>query len=144
MPNEWVSGYGLSYNKIWLRTQIMKIRLSIILIAAILGSSLISVAEDSPITSSQTSADNSPAAVATARKRGEETAAKDIKNGTLRLLYFGKPRSVDKALVDDSTGYRVMIVGGCVVSSAFVAEVEGYNAAMRQWHAKEKPKATPK
>jgi hypothetical protein len=122
----------------------MKTRVSMIVIAATLGSSLISVAEDSPITSNQISADNSPTAVAAAKKRGKEAADKDIKKATFRILYFGAPWSAGKALVDDTTGYRVMIVGGCVATSAFVTEVEGYNSAMRQWHAKEKPKATPK
>ena len=120
------------------------IRLSIITIATILGSCLIAVAEDSPITSSQVSSDSSPAAVATAKKQGAETAAKDIKNGTFRILYFGKPMSADKQLVDETTGYRIQIVGGCVVTAPFVAEVQAYNAAMQQWHAKQKAKATSK
>jgi len=123
---------------------IMQSRLSIIVIAATIVSTMIAVAEDSPITSSQISGDISPTAIATAKKQGAETAAKDIKNGTLRILYFGKPWSVGKPLVDEVTGYRVLIVGGCDVSSPFVAEVEAYNSTMRQWHAKEKPKATLK
>ncbi len=123
---------------------IMQTRLSIIVIAATLVSTMIAVAEDSPITSNETSSDNSPSTIATSKKQGAETAAKDIKNGTLRILYFGKPWSVGKPLVDEVTGYRVLIVGGCDVSSHFVAEVEGYNSTMRQWHAKEKPKTTPK
>ena len=123
---------------------IMQNRLSIIVIAATIVSTMIAVAEDSPITSSQISGDISPTAIATAKKQGAETAAKDIKNGTLRILYFGKPWSVGKPLVDEVTGYRVLIVGGCDVSSPFVAEVEAYNSTMRQWHAKETPKATPK
>ncbi len=123
---------------------IIQTRLSIIVIAATIGSSVIGLAEDTPITSSQISGDNSPTAVATAQRRGTETATKDIKNGTLRILYFGEPWSVGKPLVDDATGYRVQIVGGCDVTAPFVAEVEAYNATMRQWHAKEKSKATPK
>jgi len=119
-------------------------RIPIIVIAAILGSSLISGSEDSPIASSQISGDSSPTAVATAKKQGSETARKDIKNGTLRILCFGKPWSVGKPLVDVVTGYRVLIVGGCDVSAPFVAEVEAYNSTMRQWHAKENPKAIPK
>ncbi|MFA5190772.1 MAG: hypothetical protein WC740_08600 [Verrucomicrobiia bacterium] len=99
-------------------------------------------AEKSPITSSEMSTNNSPEAIAAAKNRGQETATKDIKAGELRILYFGKPWSASKPLVDETTGYRVQIVGGCCVSEAFVAEVAAYNATMRDRHAKTK-KATP-
>lgn len=92
--------------------------------------------EESPISSAAISTDNSPAAVAAAKDRGAATAAKDIKAGILRVLYFGEPWSLNKPLVDDATGYRIQIVEGCVVTEPFVAEVEAYNSAMRAFHAK--------
>ncbi len=98
-------------------------------------------AEESPITSS---ADNSPAAAVAAKERGAATAAKDIKAGTFRILYFGKPWSVGKPLVDDRTGYRVQILGGCDVTAPFISEVDAYNSAMREFHAKKASASTPK
>ena len=97
---------------------------------------------DSPI--AETPMDDILKAVKAAKDRGAETAAGDIKGGKLRILYFGKPWSGGKPLVDESTGYRVQIVGGCVVSDSFVAEVDAYNRAMRDWHAKYKTQVAPK
>ena len=94
--------------------------------------------EDSPITSAPISADNSPAIVAAARERGAASAASDIRSGNFRILYFGLPWSSGKRLVDEATGYRVQVVEGCVVGEPFAAEVESYNRAMREWHAKHK------
>jgi hypothetical protein len=74
--------------------------------------------------------------------QGAAHARKDIQAGELRILYCGKPWSVDKPLVDEATGYRVQIVGDCSVTEVFAAEVEAYNQAMRDWHAKTK-KAEP-
>ena len=101
-------------------------------------------ADESPISSTAISTDNSPAAVATAKERGAATATKDIKAGTYRILYFGKPWSVGKPFVDDATGYRVQILAGCVVTTPFSAEVEAYNSAMRDFHAKKASTSTPK
>lgn len=95
-------------------------------------------AEQSPITSSAMSTNNSPEAVVAAKTRGQKTATKDIKAGELRILHFGQPWSNGKPLVDETTGYRVQIVGGCLVGEPFVAEVEAYNKTMRDWHAKTK------
>jgi hypothetical protein len=117
---------------------------SILTLAVALGCLSVFAADESPISSSAISTDNSPAAVAAAKERGAAIAAKDIKAGTLRILHFGKPWSVGKALVDDATGYRVQILGGCVVTSPFVAEVEAYNSAVRAFHAKNSSTATPK
>jgi hypothetical protein len=118
------------------------------LLLSIIGAGLIShftyAADESPISSKGISTDNSPAAVAAAKERGAATATKDIKAGTLRILYFGKPWSVGKPLVDDATGYRVQILDGCVVTSPFVAEVEAYNSAVRAFHAKNPTTAKPK
>ena len=101
-------------------------------------------ADESPITSSAISADNSPAAVTAAKQSGAATAAKDIKAGTFRILYFGKPWSVGKPLVDDATGYRVQILGGCDVTAPFTSEVEAYNNAMRAFHTEKASPSTPK
>lgn len=92
---------------------------------------------ESPIASPAISNDRIEEAIEAAEKRGSESAARDIKAGTLRILYFGEPWSPKKPLVDDETGYRVQIVAGCVVSEAFVAEVEAFNHAMRDWHARD-------
>jgi hypothetical protein len=100
--------------------------------------------EDSPILSTAISADDSPAAVAAARDRGAASAGEDIKRGTLRILYFGLPWSSGKRLIDESTGYRVQVVEGCVVTGQFAAEVEAYNHTMREWHAKKASTATHK
>jgi hypothetical protein len=94
-------------------------------------------ADDSPISSPTIATDTSPAAIAAAETRGAATAAQDIKAGNFRILYFGLPWSSGKRLVDEKTGYRVQVVGGCVVTEPFVAEVQAYNEAMRKWHARE-------
>jgi len=93
-------------------------------------------ADKSPIRSPIISTNNSPEAVAAAKKQGEKTAAKDIKAGVFRILYFGGPWSQGKPLVDEQTGYRVQIGAGCIVSKPFVAEVEAYNRTIRDWHTK--------
>lgn len=100
-------------------------------------------ADESPIVSKEISTDNSPAAVAAAKERGAATAAKDIKAGTLRILYYGKPWG-GKTLIDEATGYRVQIVAGCDVSEVFVAEVEAYNSAVCAFHAKKPTNAKPR
>ncbi len=91
--------------------------------------------DTSPIKSSVVSSDTSPQAIAIAKKQGATTAARDIKAGRLRILYFGKPWPPNKPRVDDTTEYPIMIVGGCIVGQPFVAEVAAYNRAMRGWHA---------
>ncbi len=96
--------------------------------------------EASPLKSLQLPADDSPQAIAAASKMGAETADADIKAGVFRILYYGKPYSADKPLVDDVTGYRVQIVAGCDVSSQSAAEADAYNQAMRDWYARSKKK----
>jgi hypothetical protein len=114
----------------------MKTFLSIL---AVVATTSCLAAEQSPIASAEVSTNNSPKAIAAAKERGATSAAKDIKAGKFRILYFGKPWSAGKPLMDDATGYRVEIVAGCVVGEEFVAEVEAYNGAMRTWHSKHKP-----
>jgi hypothetical protein len=119
-----------------------------VILAVLLVGSLVAgftfAAEESPIVSTAISTDNSPAAVAAAKERGAATAAKDIKAGRLRILYFGKPWSVGKPLVDDVTGYRVQILADCLVTAPFVEEVKTYNETMRQWHLKNATSTGPK
>lgn len=92
--------------------------------------------EPSPIKSSPLPGGNKPLTVEEAAQTGAETAAKDIQAGVFRILYYGKPYSADKPLVDDATRFRVQVIGGCEVTPPFVAEVKAYNDAMRQWQAK--------
>jgi hypothetical protein len=94
------------------------------------------VNEKSPIHSPEMGPNATPEKVEAAKLQGAETATQDIKDGVFRILYHGEPYSTGKPLVDEATGYRVQIVGGCVVSSQFVAEADAYNQAMRDWHAK--------
>jgi hypothetical protein len=75
--------------------------------------------------------------LAEARQKGEARAKADMAKGTMQILYYGKPWSVGKPLVDDQSGLPVIIVEGCCVMPDFVAEAQAYNAAMRQ-RAKEK------
>ena|ERR1700712_3850047 len=89
------------------------------------------------------SADNSIAAVESARRRGAEKAAADINAGRAVILYYGEPWSGGKPLFDDATGLPVQIVGGCDVSEVFVSEVEAYNNAVRAWHTHKNPPPTP-
>jgi hypothetical protein len=93
--------------------------LSLFLAGLVTGSAF--AADESPISSTSISNDNSPAAVAAA-----------------------KPWSADKPLVDDATGYLVQVLAGCVVTEPFVAEVEAYNIAVRAFHTKNRNTATPK
>lgn len=90
-------------------------RASFLTLAATLRCLCALAADESPILSPAIATDNSPAAISAAKERGAAAAAKDINAGTLRILYFGKPWSVERPLVDDATGYRVQIVDGCVV-----------------------------
>lgn len=65
--------------------------------------------------------------------RGRDRAAADIAAGKPRILYYGKPWSSDKPLIDDESGLPVEIVEGCVVTAKFAAETDAYSVAMRQW-----------
>ena len=116
----------------------MRISVLVIALIAVAVAWPVLAAERSPIESPEMGTNNSPQEVVVARERGARSAAKDIQAGELRILYFGMPWSSDKPLVDEATGYRVQIVAGCVVTAGFVAEVDAYNQAMRDWHAKTK------
>jgi hypothetical protein len=92
--------------------------------------------ESSPILSPEISTDNSPEAITAAKERGKQSAQRDIRAGEFRILYYGKPWSSGKPLVDETTGYRIQIIAGCEVSAAFIAEVTAYNQTMRDWRSK--------
>jgi hypothetical protein len=92
--------------------------------------------ETSPIISPEISTNNKPEAIAAAKKLGKQSAQRDIKAGAFRILYYGKPWSTGKPLVDETTGYRVQIIAGCSVSEPFIAETAAYNQTMRDWHSK--------
>lgn len=118
----------------------MIVLLATLIIASVAWPAL--AGEKSPIISPEMGTNSSPKDIDAAKLQGAATATKDIKSGALRILYFGKPWSTGRPLVDEATGYRVQIVAGCKVTSQFVAEVEAYNKTMRDWHARTK-KAEP-
>jgi len=109
-----------------------------------MGSDVRDVVEPrSPFAALEHSTSNDPKAIAGAAEEGIATAARDIKRGKLRILYYGKPWSNGKPLVDDATGYPVEILAGCSVSLPFVTAVEAYNRGMREEHAKAVKAAAP-
>jgi len=119
-------------------------RASFLILVVALGCLPVFAADESPISSSAISTDNSPAAIDAFKARGAATAAKDIKAGVLRILYYGKPWSEGTPLVDHATGYRIQILAGCDVTSTFAAEVEAYNSTVRAFHAKSPSPTAPK
>lgn len=88
------------------------------------------VMNESPITSSIASNDNSPEAIAKAQQLGVAAAAKDIAAENFRILAYGIAK-VSEDDVDEETGYRLQSVAGTILSSAFQAECDAYNFAMR-------------
>jgi len=50
----------------------------------------------------------------------------------MQILYYGKPWSVGKPLIDEATGLPVKIVSGCCVTEEFVEEIDAYNRRMRE------------
>ena len=107
-------------------------------IACVVATPFARAGEKSPIISPEMGRNGSPQEVEAAKLQGAATATKDIKAGELRILYFGLPWSNGKPLVDEATGYRVQIVGGCSITQAFAAEGTAYNQTMSEWHAKTK------
>lgn len=70
--------------------------------------------------------------ILTPKAKGEVRAQQDIKNGKMKVLYYGKPWSAGKPLVDDESNLPVEIVEGCSITSEFVTETDAYNASMRK------------
>jgi tRNA A-37 threonylcarbamoyl transferase component Bud32 len=102
------------------------------------------VMNESPITSSIASNDNSPEAIAKAQQLGVAAAAKDIQAENFRILAYGIVKASEGDF-DEETGYRLQSVAGTILSSAFQAECDAYNFAMRdhfQKHVRWKRPAT--
>ena len=76
--------------------------------------------------------------VATPAETGRAFAEADIGSGINRILYYGKPWSDGKPLIDDETGYPVTVISDCIVTKAFTLLVEEYNLAMREHFLKKK------
>jgi hypothetical protein len=72
-----------------------------------------------------------------AKNNGEARARQDISRGTKRILYYGKPWSVGKPLVDEESGLPIEILAGCDVTPEFAAETDSYNKVMRENAKKE-------
>ena len=66
------------------------------------------------------------------KEKGIMRAKKDIVAGKMKILYYGKPWSQGKPLIDDRSGLPVEIVAGCCVRPEFVEETGAYNKTMRQ------------
>jgi len=98
--------------------------------------------DSSPITSSIASNDHSPEAVAKAQQLGVSAAARDIAAGNFRILTYGLEK-IGPDAVDEETGYRLQSVAGTILSSAFQAETDAYNFAMRDHFQKHVRWVTP-
>ena len=122
------------------RKQCMKRLVFVVLLCFVITQAFL-VAQTSRIKAPQHGSDNSPEAVAEAKVRGAETAERDIAANRAVILYFGKPWWRPKDHKDEATGLPVIVIGGCTVTGAFVAEVEAYNRTIREWHAAQKKKA---
>lgn len=70
--------------------------------------------------------------VPTPAQSGRTFAEADIKSGINRILYYGKPWSAGKPLIDEDTGYPVHITAGCVVTKDFMLLVNEYNLTMKK------------
>lgn len=68
--------------------------------------------------------------------RGIALANKDIQAGILRILTHGQPTVTSAPLIDAVTGYRIQMIEGSDVTISLPDEVEAYNQAMRDWHAR--------
>ena len=67
----------------------------------------------------------------TPESKGITRAKADIAQGNKQILYYGKPWSQGKPLVDEESGLPVKIVAGCCVTEEFVQETNAYNDTMR-------------
>lgn len=73
-----------------------------------------------------------PQKVVNPKEKGIMRAIKDIAVGKMKILYYGKPWSHGKPLIDGESGLPVEIVAGCCVRPEFVEETGAYNKTMRQ------------
>jgi hypothetical protein len=72
-------------------------------------------------------------------EKGIYRAQEDVRNEKRQILYYGKPWSVGKPLIDDKTGLPVKIISGCDVTKEFREEIDAYNSFMRL-HSKQNKK----
>jgi hypothetical protein len=75
---------------------------------------------------------NPSPAILNANNKGEMRARQDIQEGKNRILYYGKPWSEGKPLIDDESGLPITIMEGCDITPEFAAETEAYNKVMRE------------
>ncbi len=60
------------------------------------------------------------------KEKGIARAKEDIANGKMKILYYGKPWSQGKPLVDDKSGLPIEIASGCCVTPEFQEETDAY------------------
>jgi hypothetical protein len=114
--------------------------LSQLLILAV-ALSAVAAAADTPVPPPRESESSSPFALVSARMRGARSAERDIRREVLRILDYGEPLPPGTGRRKDGvTGYPLESITGCAVTNRFVAEVDAYNKAMRDWHAKHSPR----
>jgi beta-lactamase regulating signal transducer with metallopeptidase domain len=101
------------------------------------------VPKQHPLAKLSIDAANDEKAIAEAKATGEKQAAEDLAAGKAVILYYGKPWSAGKPLVNDATGLPVEILSGCAVTPRFVAGVDAYNAAVRNAKVKHPPQVPP-
>jgi hypothetical protein len=92
-------------------------------------------ADEPPISTPVIAPDNSPAAIATARKDAEVSARRDIEAGTLRIILLTETIEGPYPRFDRETNYPHYIIPACEATPAFEAAVEAYNGIMKNWHA---------
>ena len=73
-----------------------------------------------------------PQKVVSPKEKGIMRAKKDIAANKMKILYYGKPWSHGKPLIDDESGLPVEIVAGCCITPALWEETDAYNKTMRQ------------
>jgi hypothetical protein len=111
------------------------VKTSVVAISLLCGAvSTLIAGDESPIKSPEISADNSPRAIVAARAVGAATAAKDAREGRLRIIDYGEPDPVPLGPVirvperyDPETGYRILGITACEATARFRAEVAAYN-----------------
>lgn len=91
--------------------------------------------EASPVTSSIIGMDNSPELITKAQQLGIANAARDIREGNLRILSYGSLMDPSPTF-DEETGFRIQVVAGSIIGDAFLAECDAYNFAMRDHYHK--------
>ena len=115
-------------------------RILAFVISGILALATLFAADPPPISTPNTPTDDSPAAVAAAKRMGMANAQRDVQAGRLRIVYPMEGSFIlgPYGLFDPDTGYMRYPVDACLAGTAFDAEVEAYNQVMHDWHTKHK------